>query len=602
MAPPVPSRALEFRSALAYLPARAALVYLAVGAVWIIASDRGIAAVTSNADRAMHFQTAKGWAFVLVTAAALYWVLTHNVRRVLQAEAARRGETALLEAVITGTTDAVFVKDLDGRYVLVNEAGAAAAGRTREQLLGSTDADLFPAPDAAAIRANDEHVRAGGQAVTFSETLDVGGEERTFLATKGVVRGPDGAITGIMGISRDITDQQRLEERSRQSQKMEAIGRLAGGVAHDFNNMLVAIGGNADLLLMDLPAGGTTRELATEIREASDRAAELTRRLLAFSRQQAVQPQMLRLADVVTGMQPMIERLLGGGIRMVTRAPAGTGRTLADRSLVEQIILNLAVNARDAMPDGGTLTLEVGTAELTGAAFGAAGAAVVRCAVLELADTGCGMDEETRSRIFEPFFTTKEQGWGTGLGLATVYGAVQQSGGLIEVESEPGRGSRFRVFLPEAAIGEPEPATDARPGDGPRSGARGAGRECTLLVVEDDSAVRRFVAMVLRKAGYEIVQAVDGQAALDAMARAGRIDLVLTDVVMPVMGGRALAARLRATHPGLPVLFMSGFQPETEREGANEWGPTLQKPFSVEELESAVEFALDRAATLRRLS
>ncbi|HEX6039752.1 hybrid sensor histidine kinase/response regulator [Longimicrobium sp.] len=576
-------RYTELRSALAHVPARTALGYLAVGVLWIVLSDHAISLVTDNPADAAWIQTAKGWGFVVVTAVALYGMLVHNLREVLASQAGRQEQAALLQAVIAATTDAVFVKDLDGRYVLVNDAGAAMLGVTRQALTGRTDADVFAPADAERVRRNDQQVLESGQPVTFSETLEMDGRTRIMLATKGVVRDREGRVTGIMGISRDVTEQRRTEERSRQSQKMEAIGRLAGGVEHDFNNMLVVIGGNADLLLMDLPDDHPSRSIAQEIKNAARRAADLTRRLLATSRQQPLQPRAVPLPELVEGILPMLDRLLGDDVTLVAQLPPGDATVRADASQVEQVILNLAVNARDAMPGGGTLTLAV---RPDATPPGGDGSYVL----LEVTDTGVGMDDATRARIFEPFFTTKEPGGGTGLGLATVYAAVEQSGGIVEVESAPGRGTRFRVFFPRAQPDAPS-ADAAAPAAAPLP--EGAPSTETVLVVENDDAVLRLAAAVLRRAGYRVLEAPDGARAVERVGEErGRVGLVLTDLMMPGLSGRDLARLLAATHPELPVIFMTGFDHAAPDEPGLPPGRLLQKPFTPEVLVDAVREAL----------
>jgi signal transduction histidine kinase/ActR/RegA family two-component response regulator len=369
------------------------------------------------------------------------------------------------------------------------------------------------------------------------------------------------------------------EEQLRQSQKMEAIGQLAGGVAHDFNNLLLAIRGYSDLALEGLHGGNErVREDIRHIQDAADRAGELTRRLLAFSRKQVLRPTVFDLNDAVDGVEPILRRLIGEHIAIETAlAPAGA-HVRADRTQIEQVLMNLAVNARDAMQGGGTLT--IGTATVGGDA------------VITVHDTGHGMDEETRSRVFEPFFTTKEEGEGTGLGLATVYGIVTQSGGTVTVESEPGKGTQFEVRLPLL-----EAAHDGEPGDGDL----GAGGGCeTVLVAEDDEAVRRLLVRVLEQSGYEVLSARDAEQALRlSRAHEAAIDLLVSDVVLPHMSGPKLAAALRGKRPELAVLYISGYAWDTFKEDAVQEGePFLRKPFSSAELARKVREVLDARPAL----
>jgi len=377
--------------------------------------------------------------------------------------------------------------------------------------------------------------------------------------------------------------QERLhsaEEQLRQSQKMEAIGQLAGGVAHDFNNLLLAIRGYSDLALEDV--GDTrARDDILRIQDATVRASELTRRLLAFSRKQVLRPTVFDLNDSVCDVVPILRRLIGEHIEIVTALePAGI-HVLADETQIEQVLLNLAVNARDAMPDGGTLTIE------TCGGDAPPGATPGRYAVVAVRDTGHGMDAETRSHVFEPFFTTKEEGKGTGLGLATVYGIVTQSGGIVTVDSEPGRGTEFTVSLPAVAPGAKLDQPD--PGDAVEGGIE------TVLVVEDDEDVADLLLRVLEERGYRVLVAGDAAEAFEAVrTHGGSIDLLVTDVGLPGMNGPRLAAALRAENPHLPILYISGYAWETFRiEGVDPDEPFLRKPFSSDDLARKVRETLD---------
>jgi two-component system cell cycle sensor histidine kinase/response regulator CckA len=346
------------------------------------------------------------------------------------------------------------------------------------------------------------------------------------------------------------------EERLRQTQRLDAIGGLAAGVAHDFNNVLAVIIGHADLLLHELAGSDANRESVEEIRGAASRAADLTRQLLAFSRQQILQPQRTDLSGIVGGMAKMLRRLIGEDVTLAIVAPSALGPVLVDPGQMEQVVLNLAVNARDAMPLGGALTIETADVQLDEAS--AEGDVKPGSYVtLSVTDTGTGMDAATQARIFEPFFTTKEPGRGTGLGLATVFGIVQQSGGTISTVSVPGRGTTFRVYLPRVpdhASLEPVPAPTKS-----RSQTSLRGHE-TLLLVEDDDAVRAMLRTVLRKYGYRVLEAANGPEALALCETVPEaIDLVLTDVVMPQMSGRQFAQLFEARRPGVAVLYMSGY-------------------------------------------
>jgi CheY-like chemotaxis protein len=372
---------------------------------------------------------------------------------------------------------------------------------------------------------------------------------------------------------------------------MEAVGRLAGGVAHDFNNLLTAISGYAHLVLDKLARNHRARGDVEEIRDAAERAATLTRQLLAFSRRQLLQPRILDLRGVLADLQKMLRRIIGEDVRLTTRLGPEPASVHADRGQVEQVILNLAVNARDAMPQGGILTLETAQVVLDATyARTHLGVKSGRYVLLAVSDSGCGMAEDVRRRAFEPFFTTKEEGKGTGLGLSTVYGIVQQSGGTIWVYSEEGHGTTFKIYLPLVeAEGEPTPPP-------PPAAVELAGQG-TILVVEDEPAVRRLAARILRDHGYQVLEAEDPDAARELFAKhAAAIDLVVTDVVMPGSLGPALVAELRTSRPELPALYTSGYTEGAvfEREVLEPGAPFLQKPFMPEAFARAVAELLAR--------
>jgi PAS domain S-box-containing protein len=419
------------------------------------------------------------------------------------------------------------------------------------------------------------------------------------------LRRPDGTIYGIMSILMDVTERKAAEEKRdrltmteeqlRQSQKMEAVRRLAGGIAHDFNNLLTAISGYSDLLLHRLPEYSTLRRDVEEIRKAGDRAAALTRQLLAFSRRQILQPKVLDLNEVVTNMGQTLRGLVGEDIELSTDLSPSLSRVKADRGMIEQVIESLAVNARDAMPDGGRITVSTADAELS-AAY-AASHPEVRPGphvLLSVADTGQGMSDEVQSHLFEPFFTTKEREKGSGLGLATVYGIVQQSGGHIRVNSSPGRGSTFLIYLPRVET----PEDGVRGTDRPLLLHPSPGTE-TVLLTEDEEGVRRLAQEILSGNGYKVLEAGNGrEALLLSEGHRGEIHLLLTDVVMPKMSGRELGERIRLQRPRLRILYMSGYTDDAVlRHGVLEDGiPFLQKPFTAEGLARKVREVLDVAS------
>jgi signal transduction histidine kinase/CheY-like chemotaxis protein len=395
-----------------------------------------------------------------------------------------------------------------------------------------------------------------------------------------------------VGIERKRAEEalRQSEERLRQGQKMEAVGRLAGGVAHDFNNLLTVITSYSDLLLEDLALDDPKRDDVGEIRKAAEGAAALTRQLLAFSRQQVLEPKVLDLKAIVTGTEKLLRRLIGEDVQLTTALAPDLGAVKADPVQLEQIIINLAVNARDAMPTGGRLTIEAANVEMDEVYVRShAPARPGHYVMLAMSDTGIGMDEQTKARIFEPFFTTKERGKGTGLGLATVYGIVKQAGGFIWVYSEPARGTSFKVYLPR--VDEPvEPAVartaTAEPGRGTE----------TVLVVEDAASVRMVTRQVLDRYGYAVLEAPNGDTALRlAVKHHGPIHLLLTDVVMPGLSGRQLAEQLAQLRPDMKVLYVSGYgDSAVVHHGILEAGVAyLQKPFTPESLARRVRDALD---------
>jgi two-component system cell cycle sensor histidine kinase/response regulator CckA len=368
---------------------------------------------------------------------------------------------------------------------------------------------------------------------------------------------------------------------------MDAIGRLAGGIAHDFNNLLTAIGGHAELLLLELEEGSSERESAEQIVDASTRAAGLTRQLLTFSRKQVIEPKVLELNEVVANAEKLLRSLIGENIELLCLAGPLVRRVRADRNQLDQVILNLAVNARDAMPNGGTLTIETRHAAPDDPRLYAAGIPTGAYSVLVVSDTGVGMDEQTRSRIFEPFFTTKETGKGTGLGLATVHGIVEQSGGHVAIQSSPGNGTSFEIYLP--TVSDP---VDGQESVEPLVHLPGAE---TLLLVEDEEVVRRLVHAVLERTGYEVLVATDVRDAIHICEEhEGTIDLMVTDVAMPDLNGCELAAIVADLRPAMKVLFMSGYLDDAVVQlGVGDGVPFLQKPFTHDTLVRKVSEVLD---------
>ncbi len=503
---------------------------------------------------------------------------------------------ARLSMAVEQAGECIVVTDIRGAIQYVNPAFERITGYARIEAVGQNPKILKSGQHDEAFYRNLWETIGRGEIWkgTFINRRKDGTlyEEDALISP---VRDPSGQVVNYVAVKRDVTDMRRMEERLRQSQKMEAVGRLAGGVAHDFNNLLTAISGYCDLLLHRLPEYSTLRRDVDEIRRAGDRAASLTQQLLAFSRRQVLQPKVLDLNVVVTNMTQMLRRLIGEDIELSMSLCRDLGHVKADPGQIEQVIVNLAVNARDALPGGGRITVSTANVDIPPRDAPAhpesrPGPHVL----LSMEDTGHGMDEEIRSHLFEPFFTTKEKGKGTGLGLATVYGIVSQSGGHIRVESAPGRGSVFQVYLPRVESPGEGISSAAEPD---RSGIPSTGTE-TVLLVEDEEVVRLLAREILRMNGYTVLEARHGrEALLLSDAHQGPIHLMLTDVVMPKMSGRELAERLVPRRPEMRVLYMSGYTDDAiVRHGVLEEGIAfLQKPFTARTLALKVREVLGPA-------
>ena len=497
---------------------------------------------------------------------------------------AKRGEVARarLATAVEQAGEAVVITDADATIVYVNPAFEKMSGYTRDEAVGRNPRFLKSGKqDAEFYRRMWATLAAGrvwsGHLVNRRKDGGLYQEDSSISP----VRDGAGKIVHYVGVKRDVTGQKLLEDQLRHAQRMESVGRLAGGIAHDFNTLLTIINGSTQLALERVLAGDALRPELEEVLRAGEKAASLTRQLLAFSRKQVLQPRVLGLAGVVDAIEPMLRRLIGEDVQVVVTPPRGADTVEADPGQIEQVLVNLVVNARDAMPQGGRLT--VGVQEVARDAPPHAG----RWVVLSVGDTGAGMDAATRERVFEPFFTTKPVGEGTGLGLSTVLGIVEQSGGFVEVESEVGRGSTFEVHLPWS----PEPATDSR---SPPGVAAVRGSE-TVLVVDDVEGLRLMAKRMLVPAGYAVLTAGDGLEALTVL-ESSEVDLVVTDVVMPGMGGVKLAEEIARTRPGTRVIFMSGYTDDVVlRHGVSHASAQLlNKPFTAAELTRAVRAALDR--------
>ncbi len=501
-------------------------------------------------------------------------------------EGSERAAVARLEAVVDHMPSVIYLKDRDGRYLRVNRAFARLHGRPVEDLVGRLDREVMAPEAAQRLRVDDLRVMSTREPIEVQEELVHRGTPRTFLAVKFPLIDEEGTVYGVGGVATDVTDRVRLETRLREAQRLEAVGQLAGGVAHDFNNLIAVIGNYAAFVRKELPEGSRAAADAEQIITASRRAAELTRRLLLFSRREAGHPQVISVRRVVEGIEQLLKRTLGEHICLTVDVDERLWNVEADRSQLEQVLMNLALNAREAMPDGGELRIAAANVRREGEGRERE---AVRIAVT---DTGRGMGREVAAHAFEPFFTTKRAGHGgLGLGLATVHGIVAQAGGRVELESEPGRGTTVTLWLPAVrrAAAEPAPA-------GPRTGApRGSGE--TILVVEDADAVRVLTGRILYSAGYQVIPVENAAVALERLDAA---DALVTDVVMPGMSGVELAVAARERHPTLPVVFVSGYTGEATVAAPDDPATAfLSKPFDGDELLRAVRATLDGAARMR---
>lgn len=496
--------------------------------------------------------------------------------------------------LVEGTKDyAIFMLDPNGVVVSWNLGAERLFGYTAEEAVGSTLGELYPSEDLQIHTSQYvlEQAAAGGQ--FEEETWRLSKEGRRFRASTvtTALRDEEGRLRGFSRITRDMTEKHALEQQLRHAQKLEAIGRLAGGVAHEFNNSATAILGYATLILEQAQGDAKLRHYAEEIHKAGQRAAGVTRQLLAFSRQQILQPTTVNLNEVVGDVEKMLHRLIGENIRVVTALDPYLGSIKADPGSIAQVIVNLALNARDAMPDGGELLIETSNVDVdTVIARDSQQIGPGPHVRLRVSDTGTGLDKQAAAHLFEPFFTTKPVGSGTGLGLSTVYGIVKQSGGGILVFSEPGRGATFQIYFPRQKPVVVKPALLSL-------AKTPAGGSETILVVEDDSSLRWLTCQILIQFGYTILSAPDAEQALQICSqRAGRLDLVITDVIMPKHSGRHLAREIRELYPRIKVLLMSGHMAEIAQQDQNGVDlPFLEKPFTPEVLASKVRQVLDQA-------
>jgi two-component system cell cycle sensor histidine kinase/response regulator CckA len=505
--------------------------------------------------------------------------MTSDALELAQAELARlRKSEAYYRVLAEAAQDHIFVIDKDDRVQYVNQAGARQFQTTPDKVIGRRRSEIFPPEIAARQGANLREVLSTGRPI-YVEGRTFYREREVWLGTwLAPILDEEGNVTAVLGLSRDITERRQLQSELANAQKMEAIGRLAGGVAHDFNNHLTAIIGYVDMILGQIGDDKPISNDLKEVQRAAERSADLVKRLLAFGRRQLLQPRDLSVNTVINGLTPMLTRLIGEGTQIVVTLACDLHSVVADASQIEQIIMNLSLNARDAMPSGGTLSIETANAAPN--------------VLLTVRDTGTGMSATTKEHLFEPFFTTKPVGQGTGLGLSTVYGIVKELGGTIQIDSEEGHGSAFRILMPAAAH-EPEvaaPTSRARTGSPIVSHA-------TILLVEDEDTVRRFAKIVLQRHGFRVIEADSGERALALVSGSQEpIALLLTDVVMPQLSGPELAEQLKKLRPEMPVLFMSGYPAGMIMDGQplDASVRLLPKPFTTAELLASIEEVLGK--------
>jgi two-component system cell cycle sensor histidine kinase/response regulator CckA len=502
-----------------------------------------------------------------------------TIRRQLAREVALK---ARFDDLFDRSSEIMIVHDRRGRVSTINRAGEEATGYLREELRMLDPNWIFGADYLDAIGQMLKEGADSAPRAFRSEFVPRKGSRVPVNVQARVLVG-DGEVVGVTSIARDLSERDRLENELRQAQKMEAVGRLATGIAHDFNNLITVLLGYSDELIEETPPDSNMRSAAMEVRRAADRASGLTQQLLAFSRRQTSVAQTVDVNQVITHMEDLIRRLIGPEIRLMTSLQPDLSTISADSQQVGQVMMNLVVNARDAMPNGGTLTIETADVDL---GYDNLDVIPGPHVVIQVSDSGLGMTREVRERLFEPFFTTKEAGSGTGLGLSMVHAIVRQSSGHIIVESEPGKGTTFKVYFPRQGsfAGAPLPALVPPPA----STVKGEG---VILLAEDDRSVRRLVVSELSRRGFTVLEAEDGAAALELFRKdVDRIDVLVTDVVMPRMNGADLAKAAGRIRPGLKILFISG-HPERAGAGLDPTGVTnlLMKPFTADTLAARIK-------------
>jgi len=512
-------------------------------------------------------------------------------------EAALKAERDRAQQYLDLAGNMFVALDKEGKVTLVNKAATRILGYEEKDILGRNWFEtLLPARELKDVRGVFSELM-GGKTKVFqyyeNPVITREGEERMIAWQNTLIRDNDGSIVGTLSSGFDVTERNRLEDQLRQSQKMEAVGLLAGGIAHDFNNLLTTIIGNAQLAMMDANKDTPLYEELEEIRTAGEKAADLTRRLVAFSRKEVGRPRLLVVNDLVREMEKMLRRMIEEDIELEAILAPDLWSIYADPNQIDQVIMNLVVNSREAMPKGGRLTIRTANVELDAVSLESFGAenSPGSYVMISIRDTGMGMDRETQSRIFEPFFSTKERDMGSGLGLSTVYGIVKQNGGFIHVKSEPETGTTMEIYFPRAGI-EDQTENQEKASNGPQPR-----RFETILVVEDDDLMRGLAVKGLRKYGYRALGAKNFDEAVRISGTVEGIDMLLTDVVLEGMNGKDLAERLRTSRPGLKLLFMSGYPQSTlsRHDIRGSEAEFIKKPFTPEMLARKVREVMDKS-------
>ncbi len=565
-------------------PGTITLLYLVSSAIWISLTDLIVNSIQSSRLR-LFFSTTKGLVFVLFTGLCLYLLISKLVDRMRQAQQSLAASEEEYRGVVEAANEGVCRLTSEDGIGLLNPRMAALLGRGSEELIGMPLSDFVIESDAAAFGEQLHRWHGGATEQHDFRFRGPQGNEIKAIVT-GTPIGPENSYTGCLLMVMDVTERLRIQEQLQQAQKLEAVGRFAGGIAHDFNNALGIVIAYATLLKSRVINDTVGKEYADAILLSCERSAALVKQLLAFSREQPLALTVVDLNDSVSRFGKILPRVIGDDVRITLRPDARPVTAQTDPVQIERILMNLAVNARDALPEGGELLIETGI--IQGSAIrGIEGVPPGEYSYLRFTDSGIGMDAETQSRIFEPFFTTKGVGKGTGLGLSTVYGIVKQSNGFIGVISQPKKGTAFTIYFPVAGAAQ-QVAPSLEQVHSPRHGSE------TILLVEDEEALRTVTTFILTQRGYRVIEAKDGREALEIFKdRLPEIDLVVTDLVMPHMGGRELACQLAELKPSLKIAFVSGYVDESECGGDLSDCITIEKPISPDKLVRKIRQILD---------